>query len=182
MIKEVIVVEGKDDFAAVKAAVEAEIITTSGFGINDEIYRRIEAAYEKKGIIIFTDPDYAGESIRRKLSKRFPNAKHAYLPREEGTKKGNVGVENADPESILKALKNAMATIGQERKSFTMADLYMNRLAGDKQAAKNREIVGNDLGIGYGNAKTFLNRLNNFGITKEAYSEAITRLMIEEEQ
>ena len=32
MIKEVIVVEGKDDVSAVKKAVKAEMITTGGFG------------------------------------------------------------------------------------------------------------------------------------------------------
>ena len=34
MIKEVIVVEGKDDVAAVKKAVDAEMIAVGGFGIN----------------------------------------------------------------------------------------------------------------------------------------------------
>ena len=68
MIKEVIVVEGRDDEAAVKKAVDAEIITTHGYGISQKTYRRIEEAYERCGIIIFTDPDFAGENIR-KISK-----------------------------------------------------------------------------------------------------------------
>ena len=33
MIKEVIVVEGRDDVTAVKRAVDAELISVSGFGI-----------------------------------------------------------------------------------------------------------------------------------------------------
>ena len=33
MIKEVIVVEGRDDIAAVKRAVDAELIATSGLGL-----------------------------------------------------------------------------------------------------------------------------------------------------
>ena len=36
-IKEIIVVEGKDDISAVKKAVSAEVISVNGFGINDEI-------------------------------------------------------------------------------------------------------------------------------------------------
>ena len=39
LIKEVIVVEGRDDITAVKKAVDAEIIATSGFGINAKIIR-----------------------------------------------------------------------------------------------------------------------------------------------
>ena len=36
MIKEVIVVEGKDDITAVKAAVECEVIATGGFRFSDK--------------------------------------------------------------------------------------------------------------------------------------------------
>ena len=40
MIKEVIVVEGKDDVAAVKAAIDAEIIITNGFGYGQKLIDR----------------------------------------------------------------------------------------------------------------------------------------------
>jgi len=39
VIKEIIVVEGKSDISAVKKAVDAEVISTSGLGINDKIYK-----------------------------------------------------------------------------------------------------------------------------------------------
>lgn len=35
MIKEIIVVEGRDDVTAVKRALDAELITTGGFGFPD---------------------------------------------------------------------------------------------------------------------------------------------------
>ena len=37
LIKEVIVVEGRDDIAAVKKAVDAEMIAVGGFGINAKV-------------------------------------------------------------------------------------------------------------------------------------------------
>ncbi len=37
-IKEVIVVEGRDDVTAVKRAVDAEMIITQGFGIREETF------------------------------------------------------------------------------------------------------------------------------------------------
>lgn len=49
MIKEVIIVEGKDDYSAVKKAVDAEIIITHGFGLNEKIYQQIDYAYKKRG-------------------------------------------------------------------------------------------------------------------------------------
>jgi ribonuclease M5 len=38
MIKEIIVVEGRDDEAAIKRAIEAETIATHGFGIKAETF------------------------------------------------------------------------------------------------------------------------------------------------
>lgn len=60
MIKEVIVVEGKDDLAAVKRACQAEVIITNGLGITAEKIAEIKAAQERCGVIILTDPDYPG--------------------------------------------------------------------------------------------------------------------------
>ena len=34
--------EGKDDIAAVKSAIDAEVIATGGFGYNDELVRSLE--------------------------------------------------------------------------------------------------------------------------------------------
>ena len=97
MIKEVIVVEGRDDITAVKKAIDAEIIAVGGFGINAKVIERIKEAQKRKGVIVFTDPDFAGEKIRAIISKRVKGVKHAYIGRAEGTraKDGNIGVEDA---------------------------------------------------------------------------------------
>ena len=82
MIREVIVVEGKDDEAAVKKAVDAEVIITSGLGIEEKTIERICHAQQRTGVIIFTDPDFPGEKIRKMISEKVPGCKHAYLPRK----------------------------------------------------------------------------------------------------
>ena len=64
-IKETIVVEGRDDTAAVKQAVDGFIIETHGFGIKRQTWELIERAYNNGGIIIFTDPDFSGENSRK---------------------------------------------------------------------------------------------------------------------
>lgn len=176
MIGEVIVVEGKDDEAAVKKAVNAEIITTHGYGISAATYKRIEEAYNRCGIIIFTDPDYAGNNIRRNLGERFPGAKHAYISKEAGTKKDDIGVENAAPEAIRAALRAAHAETAERRTTFTAEDLFATGLLSGEGAAARRDKVGAILGIGYGNAKTFLRRLNNYGITEEEFRKAVESL------
>ena len=71
-IEQAIIVEGRDDVTAVSEAVNALIIPTHGFGITAETWGVIAKAYEEKGLIILTDPDHAGEEIRRKLTEKFP--------------------------------------------------------------------------------------------------------------
>ncbi len=162
MIKEIIVVEGRDDEAAVKRAVEAETIATHGFGIRQETFARIEKAYTERGIIIFTDPDFAGEKIRKRLAERFPNGKHAFLPREEALKDGDVGIENASPQSIRDALGKAKPAVSEKRCEFKQEDMLEYGLAGYPGAVERRDQLGKRLGIGYGNSKVFLNGPNQF--------------------
>lgn len=176
MIKEVIIVEGRDDEAAVKRAVEAETIATHGFGISLETFARIEKAYSERGIIIFTDPDFAGEKIRKRLSERFPNGKHAFLPREEAFKDGDIGIENAGPVSIREALDGAKAAVAEKRTEFRQEDMLEFGLAGVPGAAERRDKLGKRLGIGYGNSKVFLNRLNQYGILRKEFIAAAGEL------
>ena len=176
MIKEVIVVEGKDDVAAVKKAVDAEIICTSGFGLNPKILGRIKNTAERCGIIILTDPDYAGEMIRRTLSKQVPDCKHAFVPRDKATKNGDIGVENASPEAIREALSKVKTEVASNRQEFTTGDMMEWGLAGGEKSASRRDMVGRELGIGYGNSKQFLNRLNRYGVTREEFNKAVKKL------
>ena len=175
-IKEVIVVEGRDDETAVKKAVDAEIIITHGFGISKKIFRQIKFAKERCGVIILTDPDHAGEEIRNRLDKAVPGCKHSFIPREEARKKDNIGVENANVESILKALEKAKAEIEDYKEIYTNSDLIKNGLIIAKNASQKRDELGQILGIGYGNAKTFLKRLNKYGITTEEFKKALKEI------
>lgn len=176
MIREVIVVEGRDDITAVKRAVDAEVIAVGGFGINEKVINRIRVAQEKQGVIIFTDPDFAGEKIRKIISKRVHGIKHAYISRTEGTKDGDIGVENAAPEAIIKALESAKFEIKEKREEFTVQDMIFAELTGNDKAKERREALGKELRIGYCNSSAFLSRLNNYGITKEEFARALIKI------
>lgn len=176
MIKEIIVVEGKDDVSAVKKAVDAEVIVTGGFALTESTMKQIQAAAERRGVIIFTDPDFAGEKIRKIISSKIPGCKHAFLPREKAVKDGDIGIENASSESIISALEKARGETLERRREFTQQDLIANHLVGSDGASYRRDLLGKILGIGYGNAKQLLNRLNNYGITRQEFIEAIKSL------
>ncbi|NTW71042.1 MAG: ribonuclease M5 [Eubacteriaceae bacterium] len=178
MIKELIVVEGKDDISAVKKAVKAQVIATSGLGIEEKTLKIIEMAVHKTGVIILTDPDYAGEKIRRIINDRIPGCKNAFLPREAGTKDGNIGIENASPADILKALEDVKVTVEytETHSAETLRDLGI--LSG-KNAKILREKLGEYLGIGYCNGKQFHYRLNSYGVTKDEFTYAFKKIKTE---
>ncbi len=162
-IKETIVVEGVDDKSAVLAAVDANIICTHGYGISKSTLKAIETAGKTCGVIVFTDPDHAGAKIREKVLSVAPNAKQAFLTRKQAYKDGDIGIENAKPEDIISALKAASASVGGNDR-FTMADMDRLGLSGQPDSAKRREELGARLGIGGGNAKCFLKKLNFMNI------------------
>ena len=173
MIKEVLVVEGKMDVVAIGKAVEADCIITEGFNLKPKALDAIKQAYKKRGIIILTDPDSAGERIRQFLSKRFPDAKHAFVRRDEATANDDIGIEQASPESIRKALEKVRTLDWNPSEIFSGADLIRAGLSGAADASERRARLGARLGIGYANAKTFLLRLNHYGVTREEFEAAL---------
>ena len=83
-------------------------------------------------------------------------------------KKGDIGVENAAPQDIREALQNARCTAeGSNGDVLTMEDMSVLGLTGSSDARRRREKLGNLLSIGYGNSRTFLRKLNQFGISRE---------------
>jgi ribonuclease M5 len=176
MIKEVIVVEGKNDVHAVKRAVDADCLTTGGFGLSPYSLDKIQHADSKRGIIILTDPDSAGERIRSFLSKRFPNAKHAFVPKEDATAKNDIGIEQASVEAIRAALGKVRYMDWEPSQEFSMGDLMCYGLNGVDDASARRAFVGSRLGIGYANAKIFLQRLNHYGVTRAEFEQAVTEI------
>ena len=173
-IKETVVVEGRDDRSAVERAVRAPIIETHGFGISAEKWEELTAAYERTGLIIFTDPDFSGLRIRERLKERFPLAKEAFLTKEEAFREGDIGIENARPEAIGAALAKARAELKEGGGEFSPADLAA--FSGAEGAAAFREKLGRELGIGSGNAAAFLKKLNRLGITREEFEQAVKRV------
>lgn len=175
VIKEIIVVEGRDDITAVKVAVDAEVIQVNGFAVRKkENIDKIRTAEKNKGIIVLTDPDFAGNEIRKHIHKFFPKAKDAFINRKEGTKDGDVGVENAAPEAIIRALEMARCTVEVDvQENYKMADLIELGLVGHEDSKTKRENLGKALGIGYSNGKQLLSKLNRYGITREEFDKAV---------
>ena len=181
-----IIVEGKDDVDAVSRASEDLIIPTHGFGIRETTWEVMEKAYREIGVIILTDPDHAGEAIRRRLTERFPDAVQCYKAREEAEKADDIGIENARPEDIRAAVEKALELHGTAAgrdsgktadtyREVTMRDLTELGLSGTDGAAELRNAVCRELGIGYCNARMLLTRLRGFRIGYDVLAETAAK-------
>lgn len=168
-IKEVIVVEGKDDVSALRKAVEADILITTGLGLTPKKIEEIKALAARRGVIVFTDPDFPGGKIRHILKDKVPGCKHAYITKEEGRcpKTGKLGVEYASPEAILRALNAAKAEQQQYNIIYDLNDLVQWGLAGLPDSAQRRAALCDRLSIGHCNAKQLVKKLNSYQISRE---------------
>ena len=118
-INQTVIVEGKYDKIKLKSVIDANIITTDGFGIYNNIQKRglIKKIAEKTGIIILTDSDKAGKRIRDFVkncvgdidSKQILNV---YIPKISGrekrknapSKENTLGVEGVNKNLLLEIL------------------------------------------------------------------------------
>ena len=182
-VSQAIVVEGRDDVEAVSKACDALLIPTHGFGITGETWEVLAKAYEEKGLIILTDPDSAGERIRRHLTKQFPDAIQCFLAREDAVRGDDIGIENAGPEAIGKAVLRALEISGRTAagsddgtEEVTYSDLFRLGLAGTDGASELRAEVCRKLGIGYGNAGAMCKKLKGFGIGINELEETIREI------
>ena len=176
-IKEIIVVEGRDDITAIKRVVDAHIIALNGFSaLSKKTINKIVELSRSNDLILFTDPDFAGKKIRDTLKKYIPNIKHAFVSQKDATRDDNIGVENANDESILEALKNVITANQNIENRFSIEDLIDNGFVSGNNSKERRIMLGDLLKIGYYNAKQLLKALNSFNISREQFEEAVKKI------
>ena len=179
-IQEVIVVEGKDDTANLRRFYEVDTYETRGSAINEDDLERIDKLNDLRGVIVFTDPDYNGERIRKIIMEAIPTAKHAFLNRGEATPKSktkgrSLGVEHASFEDLQKALSGVLGSYDDDNQfDISKSNLMKLGLLMGADSRKRREYLGEALRIGYCNGKQLLKRLELFGITLEELEEAMS--------
>lgn len=179
-IHEVIVVEGKSDTNRLQLAVEADTIETNGSALSESTLQMIEHAMEKRGVIIFTDPDYAGKRIRHLILQRIPGCKEAFLPKQKAQPKQthqSVGIEHASLEDLRQALSLVTeAAEARVQSNITKEDLIARGLIGGPSARYKRECIGELLHIGYANGKQLKRRLEMFQIQLSTLDAALLKL------
>lgn len=175
----VVVVEGKDDTIRLKQFFPGiETIETNGSAVSKQVLKELKELSKSREIIVFTDPDFNGERIRRIVTEAVPTAKQAFITRKEGEplKRGNsLGVEHADKNALERAL-NDLHEIEAPKSDLTIEAYRALGLAAGANSSRLREQVGNLLSVGYGNSKTFYKRLQMFGISLTELTKIVKKV------
>ena len=183
-ISQVIVVEGRDDTANLKHYFDVETYETRGSAINDQDIERIRRLHDLHGVIVFTDPDFNGERIRRMIMTAIPTVQHAFLKRYEAAPKSKIkgrslGIEHASYEDLKTALAQVTEQFENENEfDISRSDLIRLGFLAGADSRRRREYLGEQLRIGYSNGKQLLKRLELFGITLAEVEEVMAKYSV----
>lgn len=174
-INEVVVVEGYHDLAKLKEIDKTiDVIITNGSEIKEETLQELKTLNQSRGLILFLDPDYQGERIRRIINDYVGPTKHAFVKKSDAINKSKtkVGIEHASNQVIINSLKQFyQSSVNQN--TISRSDLYQLGLLGKDDSKKKRKHVCESLGIGLSNGKTLLRKLNMFGINVKQIKDII---------
>ena len=148
-----VIVEGKYDKIKLDSIIEADIITTSGFGLfNSPIMQDyIRALSQKTKIIVLTDSDGAGLVIRNKIKSIVENDRiiNLYTPdiygkekrKKAPSKSGILGVEGVSAELLRKLFapfSSDKSEGKEELKKLTKTQLYIDGFFGVDNSREKR--------------------------------------------
>jgi ribonuclease M5 len=173
----VFVVEGRNDASRLKQIYpHIQVIITNGSAISLDALNILDHLDETHDIILFLDPDHAGERIRRILGNRLKNIYHVFIEQDLAFSKNKmkIGVEHASDEDIIKALSKMKMYFDKERSDITFDFLYEMKLTGHSKSREKRDIIAKKLNIGHVNGKTLHQRLILFGIKQKQIIEVLS--------
>lgn len=186
-----VIVEGKYDKLRLESVIDAQILTTDGFGVfnKQEKGMLFRALAQKTPLIVLTDSDGAGKLIRSHLTSILPSDRliQLYVPRVKGTEKrksepsaeGVLGVEGMERELLYQLLSpyaDADAVTKRTRENpLSKTDLYMDGLTGGEGSREKRDALAARLGLPVGMTPNALLSALRMLCTYEEYCKAVGR-------
>lgn len=166
IINEVIIVEGKNDTRRLQSYFDVETIETHGLGLSKQTIEYIKQINSKRGVIVFTDPDHPGETIRKRINDAIPGLKNAFVLKQDAKTSKKVGIEHASKEVLEEALNN-LVSYRENKESLSWNDYLDLGLIGQDDSASKREMISKKYHLGKCNGKTLFKRINLVGLSKE---------------
>lgn len=158
-----VIVEGSYDKQRLEHVVDAQILTTDGFGIfnHAEKSRLIRVLAARTPIIVLTDSDGAGKLIRSHITSMIPPERliHLYTPRIRGKEKrkpapsaeGVLGVEGMENDLLYRLFRpyaeDTERSAFKQENPLCKADFYLDGLTGCADSAARRDAFAGKLGL-----------------------------------
>ncbi|MBQ9131255.1 MAG: DUF4093 domain-containing protein [Clostridia bacterium] len=158
-----VIVEGRYDKLRLEKVIEAQILTTDGFGVfnkkeKGQLFRTLA---KKTPLIVLTDSDGAGKLIRSHLTSMIPRDRliQLYVPRIEGKERrkeqasaegilGVEGMENALLRDLFSPYADPHAVLARAAENpLSKTDLYLDGLTGGLDSAARRDAFAQGLGL-----------------------------------
>ena len=165
-IKEIIVVEGKNDTNVLQSYFECDTIETHGTCLSNATLKQIEMEKKTRGVIVFTDPDYPGEKIRTTINQKIPGCKNAYIEKNKAKTSKKVGVEHASKDDLFDALQHVFTYEEKPEETLSWQEYIDLGFSGKNDSSMKREMIAKHYYLGKPNAKTLYKRLNMLQLTK----------------
>ncbi len=187
----IIVVEGKYDKIKLSSVIDAVIIETDGFAIfkDKQKQKMLRMLADKKGLVVLTDSDSAGFTIRNFISSFVPKEKivNAYIPdiygkekrKEASSKEGKLGVEGMPVDVIKTALEQAgvlCESTQKEKRVVTKTDFFDDGLTGGADSKQKRLALLKYLSLPERMTTNSLLEIINSFMTYDDYKQALEAL------
>ncbi len=170
-IDALIIVEGNSDKSRLSSFVDTDILVSNGLMSCKDDIEFIKEVSKRRKIIIFTDPDNAGEEIRKKLNSIVEEAINVYVPEGAHFNGKKHGVAECDKETLVSLLKPHESQKTIKNNGLLMEDLYNLKIVGLDESSNIKERICKHYSLGKCNSKTLLKRLNILKIEKEDLKE-----------
>lgn len=187
-----VIVEGRYDKAKLSDILDAQIITTDGFGIfNKKEKMALIRRLGENGVVVLTDSDGAGGVIRSHLMSSLPKGKiyNLYIPKIEGkekrkktaSKEGTLGVEGMQSSLLYELFRRfADEHIGENAShstgGITKTDFFVAGMTGCADAAARRDEMAKHFGLPSGMTANALLGALNLLCDKESFLQAAEEL------
>ena len=166
----VLIVEGKADVSYLSSFINALFFITNGYDVSQEKVLFLKEASKVNKLIIFTDPDEAGEKIRNTLKTQLLGAFEAKCEKVVRKNQKKFGVAEMETEAIVAALKDFICTTEIKKENYDLSTLIS--LSNNSQEARHKLV--SKYRLIEGNNKSLENQLNILKIKPQEIKELLS--------
>lgn len=166
----VLIVEGKEDVSYLSNFVNALFFTTNGYDINKDKIDFLKAASKVNKLIIYTDPDKAGEEIRNKIKSEISDVFEAKSERiiRKFLKKG--GVAELEKDEVIRTLSPFITNRELSLNTYDLVTL----ISLSKSPSESKEKLCTKYRLINGSIKFLENQLNILKINPKEVEELLS--------